>query len=528
LHRLLADARERRPRLVLLEGEAGIGKTRLVIEFVREARQRGARVLASTCIDSEGAPALQPWIDVVRAAYFEPPEGRGAPSLSASVTAELAKLVPEIGAASSSHFELEASAARFRLFDAVAQLLRRRSARRPLIAWIDDLHWADRSALALLAFVAQAAADAKLLLVGTHRPVPPEHALATYLAGRVRAERLALGGLTESEVGECVATARHGHAVRTEMVRDIHRRTGGNPFFVVEIARHIPEHGVTPLPRTVVEMLRNRLSALPAEAGRALQIAAVLGEAFDVEVVREMCECVRSAPEGGGGASRPQEPVGHLFRPAVLDHLIAPVDAGGAQQYRFVHTLVRKAVYATIEPADAGGLHRCAGEVLAARFAADLAPVLPELAWHFGQAGDAPSTVRAIRYARRAAEQALQRLAFEEAVTLDERAVELVRREAAQGRQPLAATGVLGLRLHLGWALESSGNRAAAKRVYREVADTARQLRAATLQGQATLGLAGWLALTSTETGSMTAALQDAVRAWGRRTACCGPVCWRG
>jgi DNA-binding CsgD family transcriptional regulator/tetratricopeptide (TPR) repeat protein len=315
------------------------------------------------------------------------------------------------------------------------------------------------------------------------------------------------------EVGAC-ASAVHGSPLPNTAIHEIFRRSGGNPFFVVEIARDLPERGAAHLPRTVVEMIHGRLAGLPAESKRTLQVAAVLGEEFDGELVGAV-EAQAATTAGPSGPSPLPGNAADRLRPALDDHLIAPLAAGHPQRFRFLHALVREAVYATLDSSEARTLHRGAGAALARRWAADLDPVLPELVHHFAQVGEGEATQRAIGYARRAAAQAERRLAFEDAVPLYERAIELVRREEAHGRHPIEPTDVLALRLRLGWALESSGNREAARRVYRDVVDAARHLGAVSVQGQATLGVAGWLALTYGEVGTVTAALQEAERALG-------------
>src|SRR5689334_21038756 len=192
--------------VVLLAGEAGVGKTALASGAVAYARDRGAAAVWGTCWEGDGAPGFWPWIQVVRA--LAPKEGEdtapgGTGRASEAMLAEL------IGAAEDRSGVLgDESAIRFRIYDLAATYLRNQAAQRPLVVVLDDLHWADISSLRLLVFLARQLHDAAVLVIGTYRDVEvaasdhPARTLLAELAGQ--AELIQLTGLTPAETGQLI------------------------------------------------------------------------------------------------------------------------------------------------------------------------------------------------------------------------------------------------------------------------------------------------------------------------------------
>src|SRR5262245_1176428 len=199
----LSAALDGRGRLVLLAGEAGIGKTRLAEQLAHDAESRGARVLIGRCYAGEGAPAYWPWVMALRAHVAAPETARVRAWLRGNAGV-IAQVVPDLadGGGTPAPEALEGDAARFRFFDAVVTTLARAAADRPLVVLLDDLHWADAGSLRLLHFAVGQLAQAPVLFVGAHRDVEmrfgAESAVRAELA-RV-GERIALGGLDASEV----------------------------------------------------------------------------------------------------------------------------------------------------------------------------------------------------------------------------------------------------------------------------------------------------------------------------------------
>src|SRR5215475_5724616 len=243
----IAAARGGSGRVVLVRGEPGVGKTRLVEESV--AAVAPARVLWGRCQGMEGAPAFWPWVQVLRAyAVATPPEqlraelGDDAPLI--------ARLVPSVatrcpGVSPASEETLDPEAARFRLFDAVTMFLRAVVATELLVVVVDDLHWADNESLLLLAFVARELRDQRLLVLGTYRETELRQAAA---AARVLGDlarsshRLTLTGLTGDNVAQYVLAAC-GRAPAPDTVEAILRATDGNAFLVTEVVQLLIARG---------------------------------------------------------------------------------------------------------------------------------------------------------------------------------------------------------------------------------------------------------------------------------------------
>ncbi|MBE1583191.1 AAA family ATPase [Nonomuraea angiospora] len=234
--------------LVLVTGEAGIGKSALVAGAAEEAVRGGARLLAGACWEGEGAPGYWPWVQVIR---------RLTPG------ATLRSLARSDG---------------FELYDAVTGLLVDASRERPVVVVLEDLHWADAASLRLLEFVVRHAWFERLLVIGTYRDAEVDGPLSLPL--EAKATVLTLTGLDREEVGRLVAHTT-GADPGEELVTEIHRRTGGNPFFVEQTARLW--QGGTPLatiPPGVGAAVRRRLSRLPEGVLEVLRMAAVLGRDF--------------------------------------------------------------------------------------------------------------------------------------------------------------------------------------------------------------------------------------------------------
>ena len=235
----LDDAVAGAGRLVLVAGEPGIGKSRLTEELATLAEARGARVLVGRCWEAGGAPAYWPWVQSLRALAMA--DGLTAPKIGA---AELTELVPEFGerfATLPSQSPLASDGARFRLFQAVAELVRSTADRRPIVLVIDDLHAADAPSLLLLRFVARSLASMRVLLVCAYRDVDPVPgpALVDALAEvRARAHHHAREArdLSQADVARFVAlTAAELASPRT--IAALYAETDGNALFVGETVR---------------------------------------------------------------------------------------------------------------------------------------------------------------------------------------------------------------------------------------------------------------------------------------------------
>ena len=238
-------------RAVLVSGEPGIGKTRLVTEVVRTAHERGAIVLWGRCDEELGAP-YAPFAEALRNYVAACPPDRVRAELG-PLGGELVRIVPELSARVPGLAEpmvADADTERFRLFDSVADLLAEMSAAHPVVLVLDDVHWADKPSLVLLRHLLRSTTPMRLFVLATYRDTDLDrsHPLAEVLADLRRepgVERLDLQGLDEDEIAGLMSkTAGHDlDAPGLDLARTLHNETEGNPFFVGEVLRHLAESG---------------------------------------------------------------------------------------------------------------------------------------------------------------------------------------------------------------------------------------------------------------------------------------------
>ncbi|WP_059009900.1 ATP-binding protein [Streptomyces specialis] len=390
--------------LVLVAGEPGIGKTTLVTGAAEEARKRGALVLGGSCWDSENAPGYWPWTQVVRALRRSATAGEWSAAREAA-GGGLAPLLGETGP--------QPETGDFELYDAVTTALVTVSHHRPVVVVLDDLHWADTASLRLLEFAAQHTWFERLLLVGTYRDAevePADHPLRPLMMPLVaRATTLTLTGLTADEVGALMARTV-GRAPDPDLLAEVHRRTGGNPFFVEQTARLWHSGGaVTAIPPGVGDAVRRRLGLLPERVVWLLTGAAVLGREFHRQVLA-------AAP--GASAAEVDRLLGH----AVAARLVTQRGGG---RFAFAHDLGRETLHDTLDEDEVRRRH--AAVVRALDRAPALADRVPpaDLARHAHLAGPELDPARTLELLRAAVDDASGRIAFEEALGHHRRAYEL-------------------------------------------------------------------------------------------------------
>ena len=418
-------------RAVLVSGEPGIGKTRIVTEVVRVAHDRGAVVLWGRCDEEVGAP-YAPFAEALRHYVAVSPPERVRAELGA-LGGELVRIVPELTArvpGLAEPMRADADTERFRMFDGVADLLAEMSAARPVVLVLDDVHWADKPSLLLLRHLLRATAPMRLFVLATYRDTDLDrsHPLADVLADLRRqpgVERLDLQGLDEGEITSLMSkTAGHDlDAPALELAHMLHNETEGNPFFVGEVLRHLAESGAIVqhdgrwtaglegigIPEGIREVIGRRLSRLSEDVNRALSVAAVIGPTFDLATI-----------EGAGG------PAGDALFDALdeaTQHGLIREVRGAAGRYSFSHALMRSALYEELSTNRKVRMHWKVGEVLESRFASSVDSHLDELAYHFGEGALAGDPMKAVEYARRAGDRSIEDLAFEAAAAHFERAL---------------------------------------------------------------------------------------------------------
>lgn len=382
-------------RFLLLAGEPGIGKSRLVADLGAEATARGVRVLVGRCHEGDYAPALWPWLGPVRALAGEDPDPLLAPLLDESITRQA-----------------EGSGTGLRMFDAVARLLAQQAASQPLLLVLEDIHWADASSLQLLRHVAGSGLQAPVAIACTRRTTEAgtSEALVDAMAALARAgaERVRLDGLDTTSVGSLLDGSVGTHDPRLDaFVADV---TGGNPFFVLQYARvlaGIPDldhldPATLPVPDGIRDVLHQRIRRLPDDAVRALTSAAVLGDTIDPDLL-------------AGLTGTPVDECLDLLDLAMTSGLVEE----RAQGYAFVHALARETLYAELSAARRMRLHDLAGRVVEEHRAHDV-DASATIAHHAHLAAPLSSehAARACHWLEQAAQVATSRHAHAEALDL--------------------------------------------------------------------------------------------------------------
>jgi predicted ATPase len=398
LRAALERAAAGQPAVVVVAGEAGVGKTRLVGELLRDADGLGAVALAGGCLDvGEGVLAYAPIVEALRplAGALDSEE---LERVLGGARAELARLVPELGPTAGG--EQAAPLAPTRLFELLLGVLHRLAERGPVLLVVEDLHWADQSIRDLLGFlVRNLRGGVALVLTYRSDELHRRHPLRPFLAEldrSGRAERLELGRLGRRDLAELLAAILEEPAAPA-LVAEILGRSEGNPFFAEELlAAHLDG---TRLPSALRDVVLARVEALSEPTQRVLEVAAVAGSRVDHELLAAVVE------------QETEELVG-LLREAVTRHVLA-VDEANA--YVFRHALVQEAIYDDLLPVQRGPLHAAYARALERRIerrgdgsgaGSDSVVERGQLAYHWYAAHDLGHALLASVRAGQAAESA--------------------------------------------------------------------------------------------------------------------------
>jgi len=405
LETLLERALAGQGRLIAVGGEAGVGKTRLLEELGATARLRGAQVLRGGCYEQERIP-YGPFVEAIggvchRLAERDPAALR---ELGTGLEPELARLVPRLhtllGLEAVREPELDSSAGRLRLFDAVSTFLSRLAADRPLLLVLDDLQWADEATLELLHYVARNTRGDPVLIGGAYRAeeVDERHPL-TRLWQQMRREGLMeevrLVALSPDDTTRLVGAMLGLDQPPAALCRRIIRETEGNPFFVGEVLKALVEEGflrrrdgtwVTELddvtvsyaeltiPVNIQAVVERRLARLNDDELETLRAAAVMGSSFTFDVLLAMT---------GQDEEALLDAVDELLRARLWREEPDPRE----DRYDFTHAKVREVAYAGLSGRRRRVLHRRAGEVLERHpYGGD--QLAGELARHYDEAGE--------------------------------------------------------------------------------------------------------------------------------------------
>jgi DNA-binding CsgD family transcriptional regulator/tetratricopeptide (TPR) repeat protein len=499
--------------LVLVAGEPGIGKTRLVCELAERARAQGWQVLAGRAYESEGMPPYLPFIEAVRPFVRTCPVedlrvrlGRAAPSVALLIP-EVRDRLPDLPPSSSSHSAL----ARYQLFESVTDfLLAIACSGDGLLLCLDDLHWADISTLLLLQHLARKLVSARMLVVSTYRTIELGHAhpLIDVLAdlSRERLSRRVMLTAFSPQEADMLIEGLSSTPAAPSVAAAIYHETAGNPFFLEEVVWHLQAQGrdlADPatavsdwgIPEGVRYVIAKRCGRLSAVANQLLQAGAVLGDGFSFDVLTA---------------------VSGLEATPLLDALDEVLAAGVLREegdgYYFTHALIRQTLIAELSLPRKQRLHQLAAEAIERVHARNLGPHLATLAYHFGQAAQSTSSLdKAIDYAARAGARATTLLAYEDAASHYGRAL-----QALEARGATDEGQHCDLLLALGDVQRRAGDFPHARETFQRAAGLARQAQLPDRLARAALGYG---ARGETEIGSLDMSqvglLEEALRVLG-------------
>jgi DNA-binding CsgD family transcriptional regulator/tetratricopeptide (TPR) repeat protein len=419
----LAAALDTRAATVLIEGEAGIGKTRLVEEFCARARQRGARTARGVCVPvTDGGLPYGPAAGILReltrdlgerAAELLGPLADGLPAISGRAISKV----------SHQHKRVADDLAKTELFESVLTAFTGLADDAPLVLVFDDLQWADSASAELLSFLSRNLVQARTLLVGTIRSdeVGPDHELRAWLAELTRhhlVTQLQLERLNHEELIALIASIL-GRQPHWALAEAVWARSQGNPFFAEELTAAGP---VTSLPPELARVIMTRVEGLSKKAQQLLRIAAVVGLVVDHRLLATVADSFDIASLDSALAE------------VVASQVLTLDDSGDG--YRFRHALMREAVAASLLPGERLRLHRRVAEALTADATGPSVASIQraaELAAHWWAAA---AWTEAYACSIEAADAAFGLWAFPEALVHLERALAACDRMASAERPP--------------------------------------------------------------------------------------------
>jgi DNA-binding SARP family transcriptional activator len=383
--------------LVIIEGEPGVGKTRLLEQAGADAEQSGALVVWGHCVEGDGAPSMWPWVQVIGALV----ESLPAEMRQEWQIGELGRLVGSAGEVPRTPV-LPDSGARFRLFEQAVALVQQVSSRRPLLVLIDDVQWADVASLDLFGHLAARLPNATAAIgaLRDRAPLPRlEVARALAVASRQpRLRRVRLGAFSLGDVAELVRRET-GQAPNAAAVHSIHTRTGGNAFFVRELSRYLRDVGRLSdvaaaravVPSTVRDVVRGRVAGLADVTTGLLQTAALIGRDVDLSLL-------------ASAAGLDMQICLDQLEPLRALGLVEPV-GGNPFSFRFTHDLVRESIALTTPSARVPRLHLRLAQAIEDAATDDEAMVerLAHHLWAAGPLADPARTAQALLGAGRCA-----------------------------------------------------------------------------------------------------------------------------
>ena len=427
LEDLLRRARDGAGALVLLSGEAGVGKTRLVKEAEALARRDGMLALTGRCVLAEGAPPYQPLLEQIEQVGRQAPGpalrealGENAPEL-AKLMPELRRQFPDIPQS----IELPPDQERRYLLHGCGEFIDRAARAQPLLLVYEDLHWAGESTCRLLRRLAERLRESPVLMIGTYRDTdldagqPFAETMHELIRERL-AEDIPLHRLGEPDVA-ALLEGRAQQAPPPELVSLIFAETEGNPFFVEELYRHLDESqklfapdgyfraGIsiadTDVPRGIRLVIEHRLAKVSETCRRLLTAGAVAGRVVSFDLLGRISDIA-------------DEALLNAVEEAEDAALLEDVSVGRDARYQFVHEQIRQTLLSALSSPRRQRLHLRVADALEEGSPAVADRNAGEIAFHLYEAGAAAQSERTVRFLLTASQRALDAVAFEDALRL--------------------------------------------------------------------------------------------------------------
>ncbi|MBE7551573.1 MAG: protein kinase [Anaerolineales bacterium] len=429
LRRIWQKAKAGAGQVILVEGEPGIGKTRLIEELLAQTGP-DALVLRAKCPELSEPLAYTLFVDPLRTALA----GERPPTLSDTWLAEVSRLLPELRDRYPNlprPTPLEAAAERRRLFDAICTTLLAWIQQRPLVLFVDDLQWADATSLALLNHFSAQIITAPVLLIGACRPyeVGPQHLWQELRRDWTRSgllTTLGLQPLSDQAVSDLLRELTTWSGTDPSFGALIYKETGGNPLFVVETIASLRDEGRLPqnttdwqrdfkaetvtIPTQVQTIIEARLNRLDDLSRQIITSAAVMRSSFEAEMVQEV---------SGRNEWETLEGLEHLLAGGLL------VEQGG-DRFTFSHDKIREVAYASLSQLRRKLLHRRVAEILEKQHRGREKMAAARLAFHYEQAG---MTEKALDYYLQAGHLDREQYAYESTIAHYQKAVTLLKKQ---------------------------------------------------------------------------------------------------
>jgi len=472
MRRCLEGTQRGQVRVLMIEGQPGVGKTRIAREFGAEAAQQGFLTLAGCCYDREDSVPFSPFVEILEVLAQTPNQAVFRAALG-NDAAELARLMPQLRRMFPDipkPLELspdQSREARRLLFNAFREFLARTANDRPVLLLMEDLQWADEGTLSLLTYLSRSVAEMPVMIVGTCRDdrIDARGPLAQALDQLIRLhfpERISLRGLPKNAVAEMIQ-ALSGREPPPAVVTLIYSNTEGNPFFVEELYRHLNERGTltdsngdflrdlkladVDVPHNLRLAIGRRLARLSGETQKILGTAAVIGRSFTFDLLEAST---------GVDADMLLDRVEEAEKAGLISSTLQFPEA----RFQFSHELIRRAVLIELSAPRRQRLHLQIAEAIERIYAGALEERVNDLAHHLLQAGVVADAAKTIRFLSMAARRARLQGGLTETAKLYRDALMVLRR---MPDTPERDQLELGLQLGIGAVLMATGGYADAR-----------------------------------------------------------------